>query len=273
MKTYTFSDFDELQESEFISLNKIHISNQGLKDTYEYIHLGSGNNRYVLSIISNDVICKFSFVDNHIIQWKSKYCCEENICNQFKFKAYGVFDNDINCWIQNTTYNDNKLFNVLGVSFKLINIELQINEKSIFPISGIKSDYSYCELVMIPRQEIIRNINNHKIPYESLMKSNIRNINIDQQYVFINGYVGCRTTCFIRFYKYDILENIEGISYIIKGYANISNDEFIDKDAIMKISYYDNISIDDNELEFTVTHNIFGNMKRNEIGCMYKIID
>ena len=273
MNIYTFSSFEELQDSQFINTNIIKINNQGLDNTYEYIHLGSSKNRYIFSLRSNDAVCNFSFIDNHVLEWRSKTCYDGNMCNCFKFKAYGIFNNDINCWIQNAKQDGNKLFTILGTKFELVSIDLQINEQKSSPISGIKSDYSYCDLVMIPRQEMIRNINNYSIPYDSLIKTNTRNINLNQQYVCISGYSCGRTTCFIRFYSYDILEDIKDVSYIIYGHANISNNEFIDRDVMLKISYYENTVTDNHELEFIVIHNVLGDLKRNEIGCIYKIID
>ena len=273
MNTYTFYSFGELQDSNFISTNKIQINNQGLDNTFEYVHLGSGGNRYIFSLLNEDVPCKFSVIDNYIIDWKSKVDYDGSEYEYFKFKAYGVFNDDINCWIQNITHSNDKFFSIFGVKFKLLSIDVQITDRLTFPMTGIKSDYSYCDLVTIHRQEIIRNLNNHVIPYDSLSKTNIRNIKIDKQYVFISSCAGCRTLSFIRFYKFEVLEDIKDISYTIKGQSNISNDEFIDINVTIKISYYDNVVSDSHELEYIVCHNIFGDLKRNEIGNMYFIID
>lgn len=273
MNTHIFSNFEELQESKFISTNEIQVNNQGPTNTQEFVHLGSGKNRYILSLSYDNAICRFSVIDNHIIEWKSKVVYDEVEYEYFKFKAFGVFNDDINCWIQSITHTNSKYFSIFGVKFKLLSIDLQVSDRSSFPITGIKSDYSYCDLVMIPRQEMIRNINNHNIPYDFLEKTNLRDIKLNQQYVFISSSVGGRTLCFVRFNDIEIVENIKDVSYIVEGNANISNDEFIDKNVSIKISYYDNMYTYSHELEYTIHHHIFGDLKRNEISNMYKILD
>lgn len=96
MVTYTYKDFKELESCPYIGEDHDQIIGQGLTKAYNITCSGTGKCRYTIVFDYNGQEYTFQTKDKFILEWRTKYCGEEDVAlaqalqDDFSFEAYGL---------------------------------------------------------------------------------------------------------------------------------------------------------------------------------------
>ena len=271
MSKFEFSNFDELLNSTHISTNNMYVCGQGLVDTYEYIHLGTGYNKYTLVLEYGNKQYNFYTEDDFIKVWKSMTHDEGSIDMEksFDFEAFGNFDGKFNKNIYSCDCDDNTLFIIDDINFKLINIVLDVNNSvKVKPISGINNEIIYCDKIMKKINEKInikknsKNIHNN----DRLSIITLKQIKLSKRFVFKDTD---KQRYDIIFNDITVKKDSNGI-YKIKCNINITTNELINQNTIATITWYEGDE-ETTHFKLTIPDEVFGDVKIDEYCDIYEV--
>ena len=262
MNTIEFNGFDELQNSEYISSSKMFICGQGLVDTYWYVHFGNGYNKYTFVFENNGKIYEFNTEDKFINEWRSITHDEGNMkeVNAFYFEAFGNFDGYINKWIYSSNCDDNTLFIIDNIDFKLIKIIAKIIADKK-PIDGIMN-----EDIFIQKKKEIKNIEQLNDVNYSLLQRTVKQVKRKKEYIFKDD----------KNKQYKIkwidMKLKYGVFFKIKGKIMLTTYEIKNKCVNATFEHY--LDGDGNNTVFKtkLECDLFGNINIYEFGNIYEII-